>query len=50
MGSELGRKRAGKKTRTGMSEEQLSDFASKPMSAAAGAQALRKRMKKRKGK
>jgi hypothetical protein len=29
MGAELGRKRAGKKTRTGMSEDQLSDFASK---------------------
>jgi hypothetical protein len=29
MGAELGRKRAGKKTRTGMSERQLKDFASK---------------------
>ena len=29
MGAELGRKRAGKKTRTGMSESDLSDFASK---------------------
>ena len=28
MGAELGRKRAGQKTRTGMSEAQLSDFAS----------------------
>jgi hypothetical protein len=28
MGAELERKRAGKKTRTGMSEEQLEDFAS----------------------
>ena len=27
-GAELGRKRAGKKTRTGLSEEKLSDFAS----------------------
>jgi hypothetical protein len=30
MGAELGRKRAGKKTETGMSEKQLSDFAKKP--------------------
>ena len=30
MGAELARKRAGKKTRTGMSEEKLSDFSSKP--------------------
>jgi hypothetical protein len=29
MGAELARKRAGKKTQTGMSESQLSDFASK---------------------
>lgn len=29
MGAELSRKRAGKKTRTGMSEEQLRDFARK---------------------
>ena len=29
-GAELGRLRAGKKTKTGMSEEQLSDFAKKP--------------------
>ena len=29
MGAELGRKRAGKKTRTGMSEAQLRDFAKK---------------------
>jgi hypothetical protein len=29
MGSELARKRAGKKTRTGMSESQLRDFAKK---------------------
>ena len=27
MGAELGRKRAGKKTQTGMSEQQLSEFA-----------------------
>lgn len=33
MGSELGRKRAGKKTSTGMSEEQLRDFAKKPAKA-----------------
>ena len=30
MGAELGRKRAGKKTQTGMSEGQLSEFATKP--------------------
>jgi hypothetical protein len=30
MGAELGRKRAGKKTQTGMSDKQLSEFASKP--------------------
>jgi hypothetical protein len=29
MGAELSRKRAGKKTKTGMSEQQLSDFATK---------------------
>lgn len=29
MGSELARKRAGKKTKTGMSAKSLSDFASK---------------------
>jgi hypothetical protein len=29
MGAELGRKRAGKKTRTGMSEKQLKEYASK---------------------
>ena len=29
MGAELARKRAGKKTRTGMSEKQLRDFARK---------------------
>jgi hypothetical protein len=29
MGAELARKRAGKKTKTGMSEKQLRDFASK---------------------
>ena len=32
MGAELARKRAGKKTRTGMTEEQLEEFASKPVS------------------
>ena len=30
MGAELARKRSGKKTRTGMSEKQLEDFARKP--------------------
>jgi len=30
MGADLARKRAGEKTKTGMSESQLSDFASKP--------------------
>jgi hypothetical protein len=30
MGAELARKRAGKKTKTGMSEKQLEEFASKP--------------------
>lgn len=30
MGAELARKRAGKKTKTGMSEAQLVDFATKP--------------------
>lgn len=30
MGAELARKRAGKKTQTGMSEKQLEDFATKP--------------------
>jgi len=30
MGADLARERAGKKTRTGMSEEQLRDFAKKP--------------------
>jgi len=30
MGAELGRKRAGKKTMTGMNEKQLADFARKP--------------------
>jgi hypothetical protein len=29
MGAELARKRAGKKTRTGMSEKKLEDYASK---------------------
>jgi hypothetical protein len=32
MGAELERKREGKKTQTGMSEQQLEDFASKPTS------------------
>ncbi|MDE2021263.1 MAG: DUF3008 domain-containing protein [Patescibacteria group bacterium] len=30
MGAELGRKRKGEKTRTGMSEKQLEEFARKP--------------------
>jgi len=30
MGADLARKRAGKKTKTGMNESQLSDFAHKP--------------------
>lgn len=30
MGAELARKRAGKRTRTGMTESQLEDFARKP--------------------
>lgn len=30
MGAELGRKRAGKKTKTGMSERKLREFARKP--------------------
>jgi len=33
MGAELGRKRAGKKTKTGMSERQLEDYARKPKKA-----------------
>lgn len=31
MGAELARKRAGEKTQTGMSEKQLSDYASGPI-------------------
>jgi len=34
MGAELARKRAGKKTQTGMSEKQLEDFAKKKAPAA----------------
>lgn len=41
-GAELGRRKAGKKTVTGMSEAQLSDFASTKEKG------LRKRLKKRK--
>lgn len=33
MGAELGRLRAGKKTRTGMTEAQLEEYASKPVSS-----------------
>jgi len=40
MGAELERKREGKKTRTGMSEEQLEDFASKPTTKKKGQVAL----------
>jgi hypothetical protein len=36
MGAELARKRAGEKTQTGMSEEQLADFARKTKYAKAG--------------
>ena len=42
MGAELARKRAGQKTRTGMSEQQLREFASTKASA------LRNAIKKRK--
>jgi len=33
MGAELGRKRAGEKTQTGMTESQLEDFATKKKTA-----------------
>lgn len=46
MGAELARKRAGKKTRTGMSESQLRDFAKKPHG---GFQAVVRAGKKRRG-
>ena len=36
MGAELGRAREGKKTKTGMSEGQLEDFAKKPVRKAKG--------------
>jgi hypothetical protein len=36
MGMELGKKRAGKGTKTGMSEAQLSDFAKKPKAKGRG--------------
>jgi hypothetical protein len=36
MGAELARKREGKKTKTGMSESQLEEFASKPKGGYAG--------------
>lgn len=42
MGAELARKRAGKKTKTKMSEKQLSDFASKPGHIGARAKTLQK--------
>ena len=34
MGAELGREKAGKKTKTGMSEKQLRDYAKKPIKKA----------------
>jgi hypothetical protein len=37
MGADLARARAGKRTRTGMSEGQLEDYASKPLAKAAKA-------------
>ena len=40
MGAELARKRAGKKTRTGMNEGQLEDFASNPGEAQSARQQL----------
>ena len=43
MGAELGRLRAGKKTRTGMSEQQLSDFATK-VNYAKAKRSMKKRM------
>ncbi len=36
MGMDLARKRAGKKSRTGMSEKQLEDFARKPVKKGKG--------------
>jgi hypothetical protein len=41
MGAELGRLRAGKKTKTGMSEEQLRDFARKRTRSKAQRDALK---------
>ena len=37
MGADLARSRSGKKTRTGMSAAQLSDYASKPLAKKKGA-------------
>lgn len=49
MGAELGRLRAGKKTRTGMSESQLSDFARAVKAADDGdLQAVKRAHRKRK--
>ena len=42
MGADLGRKRAGKKTQTGMSESQLRDFAKKPKGGMKGKRGKRK--------
>lgn len=44
MGAELGRKRAGKKTQTGMSEQQLREFASTKQGT------LSKALQKRRGR
>ena len=44
MGADLRRARAGKRTRTGMSEDQLKDFASTPRKG------LRKRARRRRGR
>jgi len=42
MGAELGRKRAGKSTETGMSAAQLAEFARKPVKPAAAKKPARK--------
>jgi hypothetical protein len=41
MGAELGRLRAGKKTQTGMSEEQLRDYAKKKNKSKAQREAIK---------
>lgn len=43
MGAELARKRAGKRTKTGMSEAQLADFATKRTKSHRAARAFLKR-------